>query len=504
MRHLKIHLACVIAISLFLAVGSLQAQKNKTGQIDEQWDLLLSTEAGITCNDDQLLAAEFAGGFFFVAGGNNGGDPNKVYVLNSDGSYFGEFDQWNSENAGWTDMTYDGQYLYTCQGSIISAFDLAGTPVPEMNITVPYSTVESIAYDPESDLFWIMTTGELMIFERGGTMVAYVPTGYMFVTGMAWDDGAPDGPWLWLFCQTANPPTIIRQFDPVSWNLTGVAYTVPMLPGSTAQSSAGLFFTDEYDPELYCIGGITQGTPNDQLFVLEMYPQSTTSNVDVELTYVSGSPVPPGGGNIVFDVWVENLEAQAVDFDAWLESSYEGGTPTTLVQRSFTNYLPGWTINRPGTWYPIPALWAPGNYRMSGRVGIYPDETWDESSFPFDKLGDSDGGEFTPWPVAGALDPFDRIDKGGNVNPEMTELVKVYPNPFNPSITINYQLSEVTHVNLTVYDITGREVATMVDRLEDAGSHEVTFNASHLSSGVYLYELTAGDNIVSGKMVYMK
>ncbi|MFH1734848.1 MAG: T9SS type A sorting domain-containing protein, partial [bacterium] len=71
--------------------------------------------------------------------------------------------------------------------------------------------------------------------------------------------------------------------------------------------------------------------------------------------------------------------------------------------------------------------------------------------------------------------------------------MSAYPNPFNPDLAINIQLSAVSHVNLAVYDISGRKVATLVDGFRDAGYHEVTFEGSGLASGVYLVKLEAGD-----------
>jgi hypothetical protein len=59
-------------------------------------------------------------------------------------------------------------------------------------------------------------------------------------------------------------------------------------------------------------------------------------------------------------------------------------------------------------------------------------------------------------------------------------------------------------VNLTVYDISGRKVAELVNGMRDAGSHEVTFDGSKLASGVYLYKLTAGNYTATQKMVLMK
>ena len=72
-----------------------------------------------------------------------------------------------------------------------------------------------------------------------------------------------------------------------------------------------------------------------------------------------------------------------------------------------------------------------------------------------------------------------------------------YPNPFNPSTVISYRLSVVSHVNLRVYDILGREVATLVDQRQGPGTHTVIFDGSRFASGVYFYRLTApGINIV--------
>ncbi|HEY9165233.1 MAG TPA: T9SS type A sorting domain-containing protein [Candidatus Kryptonia bacterium] len=67
-----------------------------------------------------------------------------------------------------------------------------------------------------------------------------------------------------------------------------------------------------------------------------------------------------------------------------------------------------------------------------------------------------------------------------------------YPNPFNPSTVISYNLPTSVLVVLNVYDALGRMVETLVDQRETAGNHSVTFNASHLSSGVYFYRLSAG------------
>ena len=83
-------------------------------------------------------------------------------------------------------------------------------------------------------------------------------------------------------------------------------------------------------------------------------------------------------------------------------------------------------------------------------------------------------------------------------------LMQNYPNPFNPSTTIKYGISERTFVELKIYDILGREVASVINEEKDAGYHEINFNASKLSSGVYLYQLKAGSFIETKKMILLK
>lgn len=80
-------------------------------------------------------------------------------------------------------------------------------------------------------------------------------------------------------------------------------------------------------------------------------------------------------------------------------------------------------------------------------------------------------------------------------NPAHYILEQNYPNPFNPATVISYQLGQDSFVTLEVYDILGREVATLVKGKETAGIHPVEFNASRLASGIYFYRIEAGPNI---------
>lgn len=95
------------------------------------------------------------------------------------------------------------------------------------------------------------------------------------------------------------------------------------------------------------------------------------------------------------------------------------------------------------------------------------------------------------------------VEKGINsFAPKTFSLLQNFPNPFNPSTTIRYQLPANCFATLRVYDVLGREIKTLINEKQIAGDHSVTFNASNLPSGVYFYRLTSpGINQVKKMLV---
>jgi hypothetical protein len=123
------------------------------------------------------------------------------------------------------------------------------------------------------------------------------------------------------------------------------------------------------------------------------------------------------------------------------------------------------------------------------------------------------------WEVSGESGPTNTVEvrleipqkraTGNKILSASFNLGQNYPNPFNPETKINYTLPEDAKVNIKVYDMLGTEVAELVNETKPAGYFEVTFDASALSSGVYVYRITAlkGDRIlfnVSKTMILMK
>jgi len=106
--------------------------------------------------------------------------------------------------------------------------------------------------------------------------------------------------------------------------------------------------------------------------------------------------------------------------------------------------------------------------------------------------------------VGEGKEPTDVIPGTSPDFPGELALHQNYPNPFNPSTRIRYSLTEPAHVTVEVFDITGRHVATLVDRLMPPGDHAADFDAADLSSGIYVYRIQAGDFIQTRSMSLVK
>jgi hypothetical protein len=149
-----------------------------------------------------------------------------------------------------------------------------------------------------------------------------------------------------------------------------------------------------------------------------------------------------------------------------------------------------------------PGPWPPGLYTQLGYANwtfSYP--AVDSSFFTFTIIGSGDGSDILIPYCQGELFPGEQpmaasIPSGLHL--------EAFPNPFNPTTAIRYQLSAVSHVNLRVFDISGRTVATLAEGMRDAGPHEVTFDGSGLATGLYFVRMQAGDLNTIQKMMLIK
>ena len=139
-------------------------------------------------------------------------------------------------------------------------------------------------------------------------------------------------------------------------------------------------------------------------------------------------------------------------------------------------------------------------YIYYGYVGEYPSTVIDSSYFPFEVIAGplTKAGE-RGWILTGSFLEGEFADL-----PSEFALLGNYPNPFNASTVINYQLPVDSHVKLEVYNLIGQKVATLADERQQAGYKSVNWDASEVSSGLYFYKLSAGDKAFIKRMTLLR
>jgi len=191
-----------------------------------------------------------------------------------------------------------------------------------------------------------------------------------------------------------------------------------------------------------------------------------------------------------------------------------GTHPRLIWQASASNNISDYNIYR--NVYPTAPAW---QYLISTATTSYEDTDVNISSFGFGSIDvfyrvtavNSDNLESVPsnieytqgdWNML-KVNPDD-TEESKQGNPSTYQLKQNYPNPFNPVTEIRFDLPETTGVQLIIFDTMGREVARVVERTMGPGSHQVSWDASNLSSGVYVMHLRAGSFVQSRSMVLLK
>ncbi len=243
------------------------------------YDLPPTDEEGV------CFGVEFDGAFFWVTTLSFGLDSPELYKLEKDGSLLTAYDQPDNDSMmGWGDLAWDGSYLYGSAGGTIDQIDPETGHVTGVTIPGPLPWNLALAYDSVSDHFWVAGTYfDICEIDRVGHVVQQHAND-KFVTGLAWDDLSPGGPWLWVYCTEGLTGRLIAQFDPRLGVYTGV--TREGVYGADSETSAGACFALVDKTAAFI--GLNMGTPGT-LFAIELFEFTSVPH------YVSpvGRHIPP-------------------------------------------------------------------------------------------------------------------------------------------------------------------------------------------------------------------
>ncbi len=218
--------------------------------------------------------------------------------------------------------------------------------------------------------------------------------------------------------------------------------------------------------------------------------------------------IEPGGGNFRWDVSVENVSNEIIIFDAWTGLILPDGSPYESLAIFNGLTLPPEVEIAASPNQVVPRFAPSGEYTYIARVGDYETgEVYAEDGFLFTKLPlpgasvaqtemtNSNGWILTDFFVMDETS----AEKSSSALPMDFFVVNPYPNPFNPTTTINIGLPETSFLKVNVYNILGQKVAVLANNPLNAGYHSFTLDGSELSSGVYFIHAN-----IHGKMDEMR
>ncbi len=245
----------------------------------EAGDVVFSLDASTPTGEAQLLGVEYAGGYFWATGAGNDADPNYIYKLDTAGNLIASYEQ-NAEYTGWglRDLAYDGTYLYAGNETYFVQIDPAtGVQTNLFTFTAAefggVTCIRALAYVPGSGFYTKSFSSDIVRFDAAGNVLEVIDSpGADAAYGMAYNPVSGN---LWCFDQSGDPATTFIEIDPSTGTLTGNSYVAPLVGGCTEQMAGGMTFSSDLIYGKLVLVGMTQGTPVDCIFALELEATET-------------------------------------------------------------------------------------------------------------------------------------------------------------------------------------------------------------------------------------
>ncbi|MBD3233194.1 MAG: T9SS type A sorting domain-containing protein [candidate division Zixibacteria bacterium] len=243
-------------------------------------------------------------------------------------------------------------------------------------------------------------------------------------------------------------------------------------------------------------GGIPQSegaaTENPVLYLT--YDVGAVPCCDVDMTPDDDPVIVPPGGSFGLTGYIGNPTSDPIVTDVWGGVKYLG---YYFNQFAFNNIPlnPGQFLSAHTSQF-VPGYAPAGTYDYIAYCGDRPGVKCDSASFPFTVSGARLPNGADEWSIEGE---FLGIDI-----PTEFRILGAFPNPFNATTTISFELPYASDVSLEIFNVLGQKVETLANGHREAGQHTITWDAANQASGVYFYKLQMGDRIFTRKVSLLK
>ena len=487
----------------------------------------------------------------FTSGGQSSAVTTDNIWIRTDlrGNRIDSFPQVNNtagQGFGFRDLTMYGQYLLTSDNNTIRRIDTATFTEPRAGFTGPNNPNRGLARSSVNRIWTSnFTTGPVAMIDTNGATIKSLGIPTVAPYGLAADVWTTPGRmWLWY----AEPSTAgTYKLSKVDTSNGAIVQSFTYSLG-TAVSSGGIDIFNNHPefPGRVVAVAVVQNSPASRVIVVDLGPDASapppggtmtvcrngvnlaipdnTGNAGAVSDNLTISGIPAGQEIKKIKITVQSLPHTWIgDVRVWVK---KGNLADTIISR------PGWTgtgfgnscdnftgtvlfdsVSLTSIQNVTPATCATGltanstgNFLPKDALAVFQNSGTDPNGTYTISVSDNaagDTGTLNDWCVTVEYGLITGVANNTILANEF-KLSQNYPNPFNPATTINYTIPKSGLVTLKVFDILGKEVASLVNGMVTAGSHSVNFNASQLSSGVYFYRIESGNFVDTKKMFLLK
>jgi len=388
-----------------------------------------------------------------------------------------------------------------------------------------YEDYATIKYDPNGDTVWVRHYNGAGSSSDWANALAVGGSGNVYVTGQSfsgtsWDyatvkyDSGGNQLWVARYNDPADSHDVATA---LALDASGNVY-VTGADNMTGYGELGDYATVKYDPDgnqvwvaryngpgdgedqaaavavdgsgsVY-VTGRSYGSGTSQDYATIKYNQLAV-NCDIHWPVCRGT-------RVFFSVTYTNPTGSPLNVSVTFSgySGYDCDPANVLIQIPRNRTIPTGTTTY-YYYFKVPNSVQPGEHSISVE--------FEHDGLSYSCCANVDVIECSPWKT-GANTEWELVeaDRPEVVLPTLTELCSNYPNPFNAATQFSYSLAEAGKVKLTIHNLRGQLVETVVDGHQEAGEHQVIWDASDYSSGVYFYKLQAGDYSETRRMIMVK
>jgi len=529
-------------------------RKRLPGNADvDPWEHRESFFVGDTVDNSRIKGVVWADEkFYCTGGGTSNRNDNFIYVLDPEGVMLDSFPQFGESRYGMGDLAWDGGLLWGGEDGTIFSFNTDGEMVS--NFRGPFNPNQALAWDSDRQILWISakTSQHIAGYDREGREITILPRFRFTIYGLSYWPDDPDGYPLYVHhnYHVAGVPdrTFIHKINPETEDTLFVAELNHQLGGKPE----GAFITNQYDVYSWVFLAISNSSNHgDRIDLWQMDARRdwfrmyrSDDDPDARQEVFSGRLEADEADE--FTLFLNSYDLPRVAFEGQLLFTHnaEGGadtlhvlldvigdqgpSPFELIYPAQDDELDAnvldetvfrWEESVDPNWGDIIRyqVWLQSD-EDSLQVGVSDSSSMSVDLLALSNLWPDDPLRSLTWWVVADSDPEQTYSSSRNsfrFTPNSTSkdrlntpvefaLESIYPSPFNGLTTISYGMDKMDRVSLRAFDISGREVATLVNRTVRAGSHRVTWNASDLPSGVYMLRLESAGRVKMSKVALIK